>query len=412
MHKTARILAATLLGAGLLVAGCGAATAAETKTLSVVLQDWGDAGGRKVFMEQLVPAFEKAHPGVKVDLKWTDWNTYVSKYVTWFAGGVMPDVVSIGSSGLGQFAAQGMIMPIDKYVRTWSGLRDMVPPAIEDGKINGSVYSIAYRLDVRTLIYNKSFYAESGLPAAPPKTWDDLLQYAKRLVRKGGDGKITREGFDVRAGDLQHVLPFIYQNNGGYISADGKHALLAEQPVVEALEYLHSLIYQYEVATPAASSFINRNTAMVYDGTWLMDPKLNPIYEDTGFAEPTSQKTQTTQMHINKFAIASTSKNPDLAWEWIAFVMEPENLAAISMDSPRLTPRIAPLRLKPFSTDPQWNTWLTAATLSKPIPGYVPRLAEVAGRFNKALSDIINNKTPVRACLEELVRDLDTNYLK
>jgi multiple sugar transport system substrate-binding protein len=408
MRKADKVLLTLLLVFGCFV---GSTVAAEPTLLSVMMEDWGDAEGRKVFLEKLVPAFEKTHPGVKVDVKWTDWNTYVSKYVTWFAGGVMPDVISIGSSGLGQFASQGMIQPIDTYVRGWSGMRDMVPPAIEDGKYNGKIYSIAYRLDVRTLIYNKSFVAEAGLPATPPRTWDNLLQYAKRLVRKDGAGAITREGFDVRAGDLQHVLPFIFQNGGGYISADGKHALLAEQPVVEALEYLHSLIYEHGVATPNASSFIKGTTAMIYDGTWLMDAKLNPIFSDTGFAEPNAQKTQATQMHINKYAISSTSKSPDLAWEWIAFVMEPENLALASMGSPRLTPRVSPLRLAPFNSDLQWGIWLTAANLSKPIPGYVPRLAEVVGRFNKALSDIIQNKTPIRARLEDLVRDLDTNLL-
>jgi len=410
MNRT-RIQSACIAAIAALALAAGGALAAEPIVLTVMMQDWGDAGGQQVFREQIVPRFEAMYPGVKVDIAWTAWDTYVDTYLSRYAGGVMPDVVSIGSSGLGQFVETGMIRPIDEFISTWDGLSDIVPPAIVDGQINGRTYSIAYRLDVRTLVYNARLFEEAGLPDAQPRTWDELLDAARRLVRKDGSGRITREGFDVRA-DWQHVLPFIYQNGGGYVSADGRRALLGEPEVIEAVEFLHKLIYEDGVSTPGATSFINQANAMMYDGTWLMDPKLNPIFADTRFAEPLTKRRQATQVHINKFAVSSTSEHPDLAWEWIKFVMEPENLALISEGSPRLTPRISALQYPPFNADPQWHTWLVAATMSEPSPGFVPTLAQIAGRFNQALSDVFNNRATAQARMQELARDLDTNWLR
>src|SRR5690606_30923610 len=121
---------------------------------------------------------------------------------------------------------------------------------------------------------------------------------------------------------------------------------------------------------------------------------------------------QTTQVHINKFAISSTTQHPELAWEWITFVLEPENLALINKESPRLTPRISSLEYEPFSTDPRWNTWMQTASLSTTLPGYVPTLSAILGQsLNQALQDILNNRTPARTRLEEAAREIEAKHL-
>src|SRR5690606_24659525 len=128
--------------------------------------------------------------------------------------------------------------------------------------------------------------------------------------------------------------------------------LLADDAVVEALEFMQDLIYEDQVSTPGGSSFVRGASAMVYEAAWHMVPSLNPSLEDLAVGLP-RQVNQTTQVHINKFAISSTSQHPELAWEWIAFIMEPENLALVTSNSPRLTSRLTTLEYAPFSEDPR-----------------------------------------------------------
>lgn len=91
--------------------------------------------------------------------------------------------------------------------------------------------------------------------------------------------------------------------------------------------------------------------------------------------------------------------------------MEPENLARISMDSPRLTPRISSLEYAPFNEDHRWHTWMTTAALSTALPGYVPELSQILNETNKALQDIFQNRAPAQARLDELVRYIEASIM-
>ncbi len=388
----------------------GFALAQEQRVISVVLQDFHEQGPRHVIETILVPEFERLNPGVKVDVTWIPWGDYIEAYVTRHVAGILPDVVSIGASGLGQFVEQGLIRSIDPYMREWEALSDFVPAAHEDSMINGEFYAVPYRLDVRTLAYNRTYFDESGLNRdAPPRTWEELEDYAIRLARHDAEGNLVREGFDVRA-DIQHVLPFVFQSGAEYMSADGKEVLLASDEGIEAISFLHKLIYERNVSNPAAWSFVRGDTAMVYDGTWLMQDAWAHV--DTGIAEPLRHREQSTHVHINRFGISSTSRHPDLAWEWIKFMMEPTNLQRVILESRAFPPVLPVLQMEPYNQDPRWNQWLTAAMVARPVPGFVPELAEVVGKYNAALREILNNQAPAASRLEAMAEEVNTAVLK
>jgi len=390
--------------------GVSIAAKPASVTLTVLMQDFATANSRKVMLEKLVPEFEKAHPGVKVEVSWIPWSGYQSVYLARHAGGVAADVLSIGAAGLGEFAANGLIRSIDKYVRSWPGLRDMVPPAVEDGKVGEEFYSVAYMLDQRTFAYNKRAFEESGLDSAkPPRTWEEMLRAAKQLVRVDGDGKMTRKGFDVR-NNYHGALPFVYQADGGYISTDGKQVLIDSENTIEAFEFLHSLIYEHRVATMTSGGNIMTPTAaMLNDSTWFMGRDKEGVI---GVATPLKYRKQTAQVHIGKYAISSQSKHPDLAWEWIVFAMEPENLEALAQDSGVLVPRISAYQLGLYRSDPRWNTWLQAAMMGTILPGgNVPAANTIAGEFGGVIIDILSNKVPARTRLNEFADKIKKVYL-
>lgn len=404
-----RKLTALLVTLGLLVPlAFGLASAAAPTVVSVMLTDFADEDAKQYLNETVVPEFEKSHPGVKVELSWTPWSGYSTVLTTRFAGGVMPDVLCIGAAALGSFASKGMIQPIDKYVRNWSGLRDMVPPAVEDGKIDGVFYSVAYSLDQRTFAWYKPAFEEVGLNSEkPPRTWDEMLAAAKKLVKFDGAGKMIREGFDLRT-YYHHVMPFIYQAGGDYLSADSKKALMDSDNTVEAFEFMHSMIYEHKVSNTANGNIVTPTTAMINDSTWFMG---RDVDGNIGVATPLKYRKQTAQMHINKFAVSSTTKNPDLAWAFIEAMMEPRTLARLAAKSNILVPRMSAYRLEPYKNDPRWNTWLETAMMGTTLPGASPFAEQIASEFGGAIADILNNKVPARTRLQEFARHVNTNIL-
>jgi len=384
--------------------------AQEPIVLSVLLQDFHEQGPRAVIENVLVPEFERLHPGVKVEVTWTPWDGYVQTYVTRHAAGVLPDVVSIGASGLGQFVEQGIIRSLDPYMKDWPALADFVPAAKQDAMINGVYYAVPYRLDVRTLAYNRTYFDEAGLDRdTPPTNWEELESYAIRLARHNAEGNLVREGFDVRA-DIQHVLPFVFQAGGEYMSPDGKEVLLASEQGIEAVSFLHRLIYERRVSNPASWSFVRGDTAMVHEGTWLMQDAWAHV--DTGIAEPLRHREQATHVHINRFGISSQSRHPDLAWEWIKFMMEPQNLQRVILESRAFPPLIPVLQMEPYNQDPRWLQWLAAAMLARPVPGFVPELSEIVGKYNAALRDILNNQAPVATRLLAMAEEVNTAVIR
>ncbi len=382
----------------------------QNVTLRVVLQDFAEDSSRKAIEEVIVPGFEALHPGVRVEVTWIPWDQYVEQYVTYYLGGVLPDVVSIGSAGLGLFLENGIIRDIDEYVRGWSGIQDTVPGALDDVRVSGRYYAVPYRLDVRTLTYNMDYFDQAGLDRhAPPTTWDDLTVYARALTRYDSDGSIEVQGYDVRD-DIYHVLPFILQAGGDYVSRDGTRTLIAEEPAIEAVTFLYDLIYQHNVAVRAGGNIVNGAVAMQHNSTWLMRPQYETSAE-IGIAEPTRHREQATQVHVNRFAISSTSQHPDLAWAWIEYFMEPENLQLVVEASRSIPGRISVLSMEPFSGDDRWNVWLRAALVARPIPGYVPELVDVNTRVRSALRSIFDNVEPVRTALEQAALDINQNIL-
>lgn len=380
--------------------------AQEKRTITVMLQDFSEANTRDVIENDIVPRFESMYSDVEVSVQWTSWDAYVSKYVTWYLGGTLPDVVSIGASALGQFAEQGIIQSIDHYMRNWSALDDFIPVAVQDAQIHGEFWAVPYNIDVRTLAYNRIHFDDVGLDRDnPPKTWDELEEYAKRLTEYDENMDFIREGFDVRP-SVQRLLPFLFQAGGGYISDDGKSALLAEDPAVEAVQYMKDLIYESQVSRSTSSGIVGANVAsMAYEGTWFMHDRWND--EDFGVAEPLRNREQATNAHINRFGIASTSQHPDLAWEWIQFMLEPENISILLEENRNFPPRISALQTPEFSADSRWNNWLQAALVAVPVPGWVTSLATVAGETDDALQHIFQDNVPVRTRLHELVDYLD-----
>ena len=67
-----------------LVSGCSSAASQET-----VLRFWAMGREGEVVLE-LLPDFERAHPGIRVDVQQVPWTAAHEKLLTAFAGGVTP----------------------------------------------------------------------------------------------------------------------------------------------------------------------------------------------------------------------------------------------------------------------------------------------------------------------------------
>ena len=78
------------------------------------------------------------------------------------AAGQAPDVSQLGGADLGTFVLNGLIRPLNEWTDAWDDLNDFSAAAVADGMVDGKLYSIAYRLDQRPLLYRRDLFEESG----------------------------------------------------------------------------------------------------------------------------------------------------------------------------------------------------------------------------------------------------------
>lgn len=216
----------------LTVAGCGGSQSTAPKAASkTVIEYWHvnaeSFGGPTV--KQLVEQFNKENPDVEVVAKYNPdmYKGLTQNLQTAMASGKNPDVVQMGYSYL-NYAGENLkytsmqdiiakLAPEDKNFMQDNYLPNVLSLATtDDGKQIGLPYSVS----VPVLYYNPDIFRQAGLdPAKPPKTWQEVTEYAKIIKEKTGI-----VGFFMQEYADNWAQQALMESNGGQILAkkDGK----------------------------------------------------------------------------------------------------------------------------------------------------------------------------------------------
>ncbi|MEV6107258.1 extracellular solute-binding protein [Streptomyces sp. NPDC051940] len=183
-RRPSALAAATTAGALLAVlAACSGGTNAGsdagggTKTLTLASFDQGS-------LEDVVKAFEKDNPGVKVRYTLSGADQYQQQIRTKLASGTAPDVMSVwpgnGNPGATHVLAEpGYLMDLSD--RPWAA---KYPPALKSlAQYEGKTYNAIFGQNGIGAVYNQDALDRSGLTA--PGTWSELLAFCKDAAAKG-----------------------------------------------------------------------------------------------------------------------------------------------------------------------------------------------------------------------------------
>ena len=151
-----RLGVAALALAGVL-AGC------RSDSGAVTLKVWG-FGREGEVLRQLLPEFERQHPGVHVRVQQIPWTAAHEKLLTAFVGDATPDVAQIGNTWLAEFVALGALARLN------ADSQDYFPGIWQTNVLSGTLYGIPWYVDTRVLFYR------SDLIPKFPVLWSDWRQ--------------------------------------------------------------------------------------------------------------------------------------------------------------------------------------------------------------------------------------------
>ena len=125
---------------------------------------------------ELIPEFER-ETGIDVEIQQIPWTAAHEKLLTAFAAQALPDVCQLGNTWLPEFAALGVLEPLQPFVDASSVVDpdDFFPGIWDTSVIDGQLLGIPWYVDTRLLFYRKDLLREAGVQR-PPRTWAEWEQ--------------------------------------------------------------------------------------------------------------------------------------------------------------------------------------------------------------------------------------------
>lgn len=207
-----------------------------------VIQFWGTqrAPEQREAYEQIFAAFSRAHPGFSVNYDLVTEETILPRLSAALAARTPPDLIShIPAPFAIQLNDQDLVEPMDDVVRA-VGADDFNPNSMELFRDPRRGHVLAVCIVNGTTPGNmwlrRDLLAEAGLQ--PPRTWDEMLNVARRLTRRGVFGTIYATGKN-SMGDTQ-FLQTVWQAGGFIVNPDMSVAFNSPQ-VVAALEFVKEM---------------------------------------------------------------------------------------------------------------------------------------------------------------------------
>lgn len=167
------------------VAGCAREADDGTTTISF----WAMGREAEVVLE-LLPAFEREHPGLAVEVQAIPWSAAHEKLLTAYAAGAMPDLLQLGNTWIPEFAALDALEPLQPRIDASTVVEpgDYFDGIWDTNVVAGQVVGVPWYVDTRLLYYRRDILREAGVDAAP-RTWDEWAAAMEAVKRHVGPGR-------------------------------------------------------------------------------------------------------------------------------------------------------------------------------------------------------------------------------
>ncbi|MFL5758956.1 MAG: extracellular solute-binding protein [Thermomicrobiales bacterium] len=335
-RRFAKGLAATPLLLGAASRGVSVARA-QDKVKLVLLTHWGTQE-QKEPLDKIIAEYQQKNPNVNVEHQTVAFDDLLNRITTGQLGGEAPDIYHFYNLWLPDFAGS------DLLAAPTADVNSDITGGYGEGTVGGAsfnnqVWGYPTEVNDYQLIYNKKMFQAAEI-AAPPTTPAELRDAAKKLTKKGADGKVTQAGFLFLAGwDSGVVHPWtsmLWSDGGQYVADDYSKALFNEQPGIDTLQAQLDIINDGSAILGKLedTDFESGRVAMTIMANWwgatLRASKLG--MENVGVAQiPHGEGgTPVALQYEWLWGVGKTSQHSDEAWAFLKWLNSPRDGAEAS----------------------------------------------------------------------------------
>lgn len=382
--------------------------------------------------------FEEENAGYEVELEYMDSNSINTKLMTDAAAGVVHDVCMTQSAEMPQHIQANSLYDISEYFNAWSE-EDQAefnwnPVWGNLVDADGGLYAIPFGLHTRTLAYRKSMFEAAGLdPNDPPKTYDEVLEYAQILTDKENDVW----GLGLYLGPHQAtcevvLMPMVWSRGGTIFDDATQKATFTDPACVESLKWIYDCVYTYEVSPSWTMSgeqsetllapFLEGQFAMAFGigNYWLSETEAAGL---TKGAYPATSEVESDVawcvvpdeggvLYCNAWLLSvhANTSDPDMAFKLLETALD-EDIIGLSESYGGLPARASAYEGDVYSAD-FWQTWYHLAMDKGHIAPVTPYYNNLKDAIVQATQDIITNQNydDIESILKQYEDDFNAQY--
>lgn len=425
MKRLVLITVALTVCAGLVVAG-GQGEAEPEGPVEIEVWNHSGKGAEREALDATIQKFNDMQDELQVNLTRLPEGSYNEQVSGAALSGDLPDLLDFDGPFLYNYAWAGHLIPIDDYVPQ-EMLDDFLPSIIAQGTYDGQLWSLG-QFDSGLAIWgNRSYLEEAGvrIPESVDDAWTfeefndalaalqelDQVEYALDVKLNYGQGEWYSYAFS----------PIAWSFGGGlidredYMSADG---VLNSEESIESMEWFQSAFENgYANPSPAGddSFYGSKTAALSYVGHWMKQPHVDGLGRENLVLIPIFKgpEEHVTGMGSWNWGITSNAENPEAVWEFMEFLLSPEEILRMTDGNGAIPARKSALDQREAYQEGGWLYVFPEQLNSIAVPRpQTPAYPTITSAFAEAVQNVINGadvEEQLNQAVQEIDQDIEDN---
>jgi len=425
------------IAAALLLLALGSCARSDHKTHLYLQRFFGECGaeyggsidvskaeGECGIITALVNRFNAENPDIHVDVNVVAWPGY-PQLTAQMAARDPPDLVTMHEGVISDYAAKGLVEPVDDYLRAAEISPDGFTDAARQGVTFGKhIYALPWDthgglFHVNTALFAKAGLMRDGKPVLPNSA-DELIAEAKQFEQRTGKPYLIQSNVADTAFAARNLYTYMMAQ-GAVLFPDAKHIRL-NTPIGLAVANYFRLINAEKLGsqnmdTPGAiAAFVSGEGGIYPTGTWMIgsfeqeaETPGRPLYRSYAvfpyphlwgqrveyvsghsWVVPARKRTPQQREAIARFFKFMAAHN----FDWVRTGHIPAFKAVL--DDPR------------FKALPHRADIAPLAQMGRPLPGYVLRQNAIEGIVGEEAAAAFTGQKPVQRALVDAERRVNT----
>ena len=281
-------------------------------------------------LDEAISLFEQSHPGVEVE--------YVSgipagDYSEWLAGQIMmgtePDLYFVLPEDFDLLVSSGALAPLDERIARDPAFDTVVyyEPCLRSGQSDGKQYALPHESVPTIMFVNKTLLERRGIDMPDNEwTWEDFYDICAQVTN------VDSRQYGVYG---YSWLDAMYSNGASLFSEDGRSCYLAEEKVLEAIQFSKRLTDLNGGYGVTARDFDEGRVAfcpLLYSEYRAYQPypwrvkKYSAFQWDCVSMPSGPSGSNISEIHTMMLGISARTRHADLAWEFCKLLSIDEDL--------------------------------------------------------------------------------------